>query len=71
MIMSREDAFMDMMEEEIIIVQLKDKSLILRLVIPPITRITLMTAGDKFHLFYTLDHNFFRNHSKDKLIIFI
>ena len=57
MIMSREDAFMDMMEEEISIVQLKDKSLILRLLIHLITRIALQRAGDKYHLSYTLDHN--------------
>ena len=57
--MIREDVFMDMMEAEMFIVQLKARISILSLQFHPITKIVHLRLGDKFHLFFTLDFNLF------------
>jgi hypothetical protein len=55
MIMSREDVFMVMMEEEISIVRLRVRSSTLRLPIHLITQTVLLRVGDKFLLSSTLE----------------
>lgn len=50
--MSREDAFMDMMEEEIIIAKLMGKISILKHLTHLTTKTVLLKDGDKFHSFY-------------------
>lgn len=55
MIMSREDAFMDMMEEKNIIAKLMGKNLILKLHTQLITRTVLLKDGVRSLSFYILE----------------